>query len=61
MALYAPSTAESKTSMASSFAGKDLQIEIPPRPRGDNGEELKWFECPYCLITKHITTEHKWR
>ena len=60
-ALYAPSTAESKTSVASSFAGKELQIEIPPRPTGDNGLELEWFECPYCLISRHIPTERKWK
>lgn len=61
MALYAPSTAESKSSVASSFAGKELQIEIPPRPTGDSGVELKWFECPYCLISRHIPTKHKWK
>jgi hypothetical protein len=61
MALYAPSTTESKTSVASSYAGKDLPIEIPPKPTGANGEELKSFECPYCLTTKHITTKHEWK
>ncbi|KAL8751529.1 MAG: hypothetical protein Q9184_006041 [Pyrenodesmia sp. 2 TL-2023] len=40
MALYAPS----ETSVVSSFAGKELQIKIPPRPTGDSGMELEWFE-----------------
>jgi hypothetical protein len=61
MTLCAPLTSESETSMISSFTGKDTQINIPPRPTGDNGEALKWFECPYCLITKHIATEHRWK
>ena len=61
MALYAPSVAESKSSVASSFARKDLRVEIPPRPKGNGGKELDWFECPYCLITKNVTTDHKWK
>lgn len=60
-ALYAPSVAESKSSMASSYSGKDLRVEVPPRPKGEDGNELEWFECPYCLITKNITTEHRWK
>jgi hypothetical protein len=61
MALYAPSVADSKSSMASSFAGKDLQVEVPPRPMGIGGKELDYFECPYCLITTSINTDHKWK
>ncbi|KAL9101608.1 MAG: hypothetical protein Q9163_003147 [Psora crenata] len=61
MALYALSTAESKTSVASSFAGKELQIEIPPRPTDDSGVELECFKCPYCQISRHIPTERKWK
>ncbi|KAF2006121.1 hypothetical protein P154DRAFT_254087 [Amniculicola lignicola CBS 123094] len=61
MALYAPSIAASKSSMASSFTGNDLRIEVPHRPQNEDGEELEWFECPYCLITKNITTAHKWK
>jgi hypothetical protein len=59
--LYAPSVAESKSSIASSFAGQDLRVEAPPRPKGNSGKELEWFECPFCLITKNITTDHKWK
>ncbi|KAI4157301.1 MAG: hypothetical protein LQ342_008398 [Letrouitia transgressa] len=61
MALYAPSAADTKTSMASSFAGKELQIEIPPRPTDDSGVQLEWFQCPYCLISRHIPTDRKWK
>ena len=61
IALCPPSITESKSSMASSFAGKDLRVEVPPRPKGIGGEERDWFECPYCLITKNITTDYKWK
>ena len=61
MTLCAPSVTESKSSMVSSFAGKDLRVEVPPRPKGIGGKELDSFECPYCLITKNITTDHKWK
>lgn len=59
--LYAPSCAESKSSMASSYTGTDLRVRVPPRPKDGNGVELEWFECPYCLLTKHIPTERKWK
>lgn len=59
--LYAPSTAESKSSLASSYAGKDLYVEVPPRPKGDDGKELDRFECPYCLRAMVITSSHKWK
>ncbi|MCJ1313650.1 hypothetical protein MMC25_007329 [Agyrium rufum] len=59
--LKPPSIAESKTSVASSFAGKELRIEIPPRPMGTSGEELKSFECPYCLTIQNIETKRKWK
>jgi len=60
-AFYTPSVAESKSSFASSYAGKELAVIVPPRPKGDYGIELDWFECPYCLITKHITSERRWK
>jgi hypothetical protein len=60
-ALHAPSIAESKSSTASSYAGKDLHVEVPARPKGDDGKELDRFKCPYCLITKVITSDHKWK
>jgi hypothetical protein len=59
--LYAPSLAESKSSMASSYAGDGLRVDVPPRPKNEKGDELELFECPYCLITKHISTHRKWK
>jgi len=61
MGLYTPSIAESKTSVASSFAENELRIQIPPRPTDDNGVELNLFECPYCLISKQLLSENKWK
>ncbi|GFF56548.1 putative Pfs, NB-ARC and TPR domain protein [Aspergillus udagawae] len=58
--LYAPSTVESELSMASSYAGKDLHVEYPPRPKRDDGRVLSRFKCPYCLLTKMITSDHNW-
>jgi hypothetical protein len=59
--LAAPSVVESKSSIASSYAGKDLQVEVPPRPRGEHGKELDYFERPYCMVTKVVTTGHQWK
>lgn len=59
-ALYAPSLLESKSSVASTYAGK-LKVEIPPRPRGLNGQELESFECPYCYVACHIRSKHSWK
>lgn len=57
----APSVAESKSSVASSYAGRDLRIVVPPRPMDENGQELDQFECPYCLIAKSINNDHRWK
>ena len=59
--LFAPSVTESKSSMASSYAGKDIRIDVPSRPKNDDGQELEWFECPYCLLTKNISNDRKWK
>lgn len=59
--LDASSVAESKSSMASSYTGKDIRIDVPPRPKDEKGHEREWFECPYCLITRNITTERRWK
>lgn len=61
MALYPSSVAESKSSMASSFAGKELQVGIPPRPKGDGEKEPDYFEYPNFLSTKNITTDDEWK
>lgn len=60
-AIYAPSTAESKSSMVSSYAGGNMRVEVPPRPKGKDGKELDCFECPYCLVTQFIKTKHAWK
>lgn len=61
MALYPPSIIESKSSMASSFAGKSLRVEVPPRPKGNGEKGLDWIECPYCFNLKNVATDHKWK
>ncbi|ORY02184.1 hypothetical protein BCR34DRAFT_667757 [Clohesyomyces aquaticus] len=58
---YTPSTVQSRSSRASSYTGKELTVTVPTRPMGKDGNELEWFECPYCLITKNITSDRKWR
>lgn len=59
-AFYAPSTPGSKSSVASTYAGK-LDVEIPPLPRGLDGQELESFECPYCYVACRITSKHAWK
>ncbi|KAF8246379.1 hypothetical protein K440DRAFT_366824 [Wilcoxina mikolae CBS 423.85] len=58
---YAPSVAESKTSMVSSYTGQNLRVEVPPRPKGKDGKELDRFECPYCLVIQCIKSDHAWK
>jgi hypothetical protein len=60
-ALYAPSIAESKSSMASSYAGNDLKVEVPPRPKGKDAKDMDRFECPYCYVIKSISSDYKWK
>lgn len=59
--IYAPSTAESTSSMASSCSGENMRVEVPPRPKGKDGKELDRFKCPYCLVTQSIETKHAWK
>ena len=59
--LYAPSAIESQSSIASTYTGKELKIEIPLRPIGDDEKELDYFECPYCKVAKSISTKHQWK
>lgn len=59
--LYAPSLPESKLSAASTYTERELIIDIPPRPKGENGEELDYFVCPYCGVAKRINTIHQWK
>lgn len=57
---YAPSIAESNTSLASTSTGK-LTVQIPPRPLGEDGKELEEFECPRCFILQRARTPHQWK
>lgn len=59
--LYAPSLPESKSSMASEYTAEDVSIKIPNRPKGENGEFLDQFICPYCSIAQVITSERRWK
>lgn len=59
--LSAPSVTESKSSMASSYTGEDLQVNVPTRPTDEQGNHPECFECPYCLIAKNITSERSWK
>jgi hypothetical protein len=59
--LFAPSVAESKSSIASSYAGKAIRIDVPSRPKNDDGQELERFECPYCLLTKNVSNDRRWK
>ncbi|MCJ1468073.1 hypothetical protein MMC07_006699, partial [Pseudocyphellaria aurata] len=59
--LYTPSIAESTSSIASSYTSRYLKVEVPPRPKGKDGKELDYFECPYCLVTKSIKNERAWK
>lgn len=58
--LYALSIPESKLSYASTYTEKKLIIDVPPRPKGENGNELDYFVCPYCRVVKKIKTAHQW-
>jgi hypothetical protein len=59
--LYARSITESTMSRASSYADRKLRVDLPPRPKGVNGNELDLFECPYCLITQSIRSDRAWK
>lgn len=59
--LYAPSNAESESSMASSYADKNMRVKVPPRPKRENGKKLDCFKCDYCLVTQFIETDHAWK
>ncbi|EXJ71182.1 uncharacterized protein A1O5_06176 [Cladophialophora psammophila CBS 110553] len=59
--LYAPSVAESNSTVASSYTGKELHVAVLPRPTAEDGTELEDFECPYCMLMKTIRTKHQWK
>jgi hypothetical protein len=59
--LYAPSISESMSSTSSHQSEGDTPIVIPSRPKGENGEWMSEFICPYCQVPQMISTERKWR
>jgi hypothetical protein len=59
--LYAPSVAESVSSMRSSYTDEHLKVEIPSRPRGEDGKPLDRFKCPYCMLAQFINTHREWK
>ncbi len=36
-------------------------LAIPALPKGLNGEDLEDFICPYCCVSCHITSSHRWK
>jgi len=54
------SLADTESSYHSASSEQEV-INIPPRPRGPDGEELEEFECPYCYIICEIKSSKAWR
>ena len=48
------------SSFASTRTGKE-RLAVPSRPKGPNGKDLEDFICPYCCVSCHITTSHRWK
>lgn len=44
-----------------SETGEALHLEVPPRPKGENGMELEIFKCQYCLEPQTIETDYDWK
>ena len=61
LALCLPSPPGFASPLESSCASSSLCVEVPPRPKRDNGKELETFECPYCLEPQRIKTDHAWK
>ena len=59
IALYPPSEAESRVSAVSSYAGKDLEVDIPSRPKGEDGKELELFECKFITSPTTLTSSKR--
>ena len=55
-----PAISQYVPSLASSYATK-FRVEVPDRPRGNDGEELDDFKCPYCFIICHVGTRDLWK
>lgn len=57
----APSSSESGSSMASIQIFQETAIGVPRRPRGENGECLDQFICPYCSTIQFINSDKRWK
>ncbi|KAF3175554.1 hypothetical protein EYR41_008921 [Orbilia oligospora] len=49
------------STLASALLPEDLEVAVPRRPLGENGEELETFVCPYCCTVQEIKWEREWR
>ncbi|KAF2867391.1 hypothetical protein BDV95DRAFT_598073 [Massariosphaeria phaeospora] len=58
--LYVPSISPSISSAGSEQDDSKIPIIIPNRPKGDSGDALEQFICPYCLTAQSIKTDYKW-
>jgi hypothetical protein len=54
------SIADTASSYQSTLSGREV-INIPPRPKGPDGEELEEFECPYCYALCEIKSSYSWK
>jgi hypothetical protein len=59
--LYAPSISPSTSSAGSEQSDGEIPIVIPNRPKGDSGDALEQFICPYCLTAQSIQTDRRWK
>ncbi|KAF2787482.1 hypothetical protein K505DRAFT_379556 [Melanomma pulvis-pyrius CBS 109.77] len=59
--LLTPSSSESRSSVYSEQNSQDTPMKIPRRPRGENGEALEQFICPYCSTAQFITSDRRWK
>ena len=59
--LYVPSVAESVSSIGSSYTDEELRVELPSRPRGEDGRPLGHFKCPYCMLAQSVPTHRNWK
>jgi hypothetical protein len=57
----APSVSNSGSSTTSIHTSQGTTIGVPRRPRGENGECLEQFMCPYCSTTQLITSDRRWK
>lgn len=46
--------------VASTWTGRE-KIRVPLRPKGEDGEELEEFECPYCWIACIAKSHDIWK